>query len=325
MHGRNKKCVTLNLKAPEAREIALGLAVQADAVVENFRPGLMERFGLGPDAIAAVRPGCVLARISGYGQTGPYRMMPAFGMIGEAKGGIRHLTGYPKEITDLPPVRTGVALADSLAGLYAAFGVLAALYERRTHPPGTTEPSGVRIVDVALAESVFSFLDSIVPEYGFSGAVRQPAGSFIPTAAPTNAYRSRDGAWVLIGANSTPLFARLTEVMGHPELAANPDHADNERRVANVAALDAEITAWTENPRGRRDLRPARRGRHPVEQDLRHRRHRRRPAIPGPRGAAPGVRPPVRARHAAPRPGAALRRRRRGGRYLLARPGCRGA
>jgi formyl-CoA transferase len=241
VHGRNKKSVTLNLKAPEAHEIALGLIAQADAVVENFRPGLMEKFGLGPDAIAAARPGCVLARISGYGQTGPDRMMPAFGAIGEAKGGIRHLTGYPPEVSDLPPVRTGVALADSLAGLYAAFGVLAALHQRRDCPPGTP----CRIVDIALTESVFSFLESIVPEYGFSGAVRQPAGSYVPTAAPNNAYRSGDGAWVLIAANSNPLFARLTQVMGRPELAANPDYVDNPARIANVTALDAEITAWT--------------------------------------------------------------------------------
>jgi formyl-CoA transferase len=210
-------------------------------VVENFRPGLMERFGLTPEAIAAARPGCVLARISGYGQTGPDRMQPAFGVIGEARGGLRHLTGYPPEVTDLPPVRTGIALADSLAGLYAAFGVLAALHARRESPPGTP----ARIVDVALTESVFSFLEGIVPEYGFTGAVRQPSGSYIPTAAPTNAYRSRDGAWVLIAANSDPLFARLADAMHRPDLRGNPDYADNPSRVANVVALDAEIAGWT--------------------------------------------------------------------------------
>lgn len=241
VHGRNKKCVTLNLKAPEAREIALGLVARADAVVENFRPGLMEKFGLGPDAIELARPDCVLARISGYGQTGPDKMVPAFGVIGEARGGIRHLTGYPKDVSDLPPVRAGVSFGDSLAGLYAAFGILAALHERRG---GTS--TGLRVIDVALTESVLSFLEGIIPEYGFSGAVRQPAGSQLPTAAPTNAYRSRDGAWVLIAANSGPLFARLAEVMGRPELPENPDYADNPSRVANVAALDAEITAWTE-------------------------------------------------------------------------------
>jgi crotonobetainyl-CoA:carnitine CoA-transferase CaiB-like acyl-CoA transferase len=240
VHGRNKKCVTLNLKAPEAREIALALVARADAVVENFRPGLMERLGLGPEAIAAARPGGVLVRISGYGQTGPDKMVPAFGVIGEAKGGIRHLTGYPREVSDLPPVRTGVSLGDSLAGLYGAFGLLAALYERTARPS-----DALRVIDVALTESVFSFLEGIVPEYGFSGAVRQPAGSHLPTAAPTNAYRSRDGAWVLIAANSGPLFARLAGVMGRPDLLRNPDYADNPSRVANVRALDAEISAWT--------------------------------------------------------------------------------
>ncbi|HSF93805.1 MAG TPA: CaiB/BaiF CoA-transferase family protein [Thermohalobaculum sp.] len=242
VHGRNKKSVTLNLKDPAARDIALALVAKSDAVVENFRPGLMERFGLAPEAMAKARPGCILARISGYGQTGPDRMMPAFGVIGEAKGGIRHLTGYPKDVTDLPPVRTGVALADSLAGLYAAFGVLAALYERRENLPGTP----VRIIDVALTESVFSFLEGIIPEYGFTGAVRQPAGSYIPTAAPTNAYRSREGAWVLIAANSDPLFSRLAVAMERPDLLENPDYADNKARVAHVTALDAEIAAWTE-------------------------------------------------------------------------------
>lgn len=246
VHGRNKKCVTLNLTAPEARDIALGLIARADAVVENFRPGQMEKFGLGPDAIAEARPGCVLARISGYGQTGPDRMMPAFGVIGEAKGGIRHLTGYPPEVSDLPPVRTGVSLGDSLAGLYAAFGLLAALYQRKGQPAqGTAQ--GIRVIDVALTEAVFSFLEGIVPEYGFAGAVRQPSGSHLPTAAPTNAYRAGDGAWVLIAANSGPLFARLAEVMGRPGLVRDPAYADNPMRVANVAALDAEIGAWTES------------------------------------------------------------------------------
>jgi formyl-CoA transferase len=242
VHGRNKKCVTLNLKASEARDLALGLITAADVVVENFRPGLMEKFGLGPSAIETVRPGCILARISGYGQTGPDKMVPAFGVIGEARGGIRHLTGYPKEVTDLPPVRAGVSFGDSLAGLYAAFGILAALHERRG---GTA--TGLRIIDIALTESVLSFLEGIVPEYGFSGAVRQPAGSHLPTAAPTNAYRSQDGAWVLIAANSGPLFTKLAEVMGRADLLANPDYVDNPSRVANVAALDAEITAWTES------------------------------------------------------------------------------
>ena len=243
VHGRNKKCVTLNLKAPDAREIALDLVARSDAVIENFRPGLMEKFGLGPADLAAVKPGCILVRISGFGQTGPRKMDASFGMIGEAIGGIRHLTGYPKEETDLPPVRTGVSLGDTVAGLYGAIGLLGALQEQRMHPPASG--TRARIVDVALTESVLSLLEGVLPEYGTLGLVRQPTGSRILTAAPSNAYLCADDAWVLIGANSPPLFEKLMHLMGRPELIADPRFIDNAARVANVEALDAEITDWT--------------------------------------------------------------------------------
>ena len=243
VHGRNKRCVTLNLKAPGAREIALGLIARADAVVENFRPGLMERFGLGPDDLAQVKPGCVLVRISGFGQSGPRAGEPSFGMIGEAIGGIRHLTGHPPELTDLPPVRTGVSLGDSVAGLYGAIGLLAALWEQRAAPPAPGTPA--RVVDVALTESVLSLLEGMLPEYGALGRVRGPNGARIPTAAPSSAFRCADGAWILIGANSEPLWRRLAELMGRPELADDPRFADNPSRVKNVEALDAEIGKWT--------------------------------------------------------------------------------
>jgi formyl-CoA transferase len=243
VHGRNKRCVTLNLKSPEAREIALGLVARADAVVENFRPGLMERFGLGPDALAAARPGIVLVRISGFGQTGPRAQEPSFGMIGEAIGGIRHLTGHPPEVSDLPSVRTGVSLGDSVAGLYGAIGLLAALWEQRASQPAPGTPA--RIVDVALTESVLSLLEGILPEYGALGRVRGPHGARIPTAAPSSAYACADGAWVVIGGNSQPLFRRLAGLMGRPELADDPRFPDNPSRVRNVDALDAEIGAWT--------------------------------------------------------------------------------
>ncbi|HET7410854.1 MAG TPA: CoA transferase, partial [Paracoccaceae bacterium] len=280
--------VTLNLKSPEAREIALGLVARADAVVENFRPGLMERFGLGPDDLAAVKPGIVLVRISGFGQTGPRAGDPSFGMIGEAIGGIRHLTGYPPEVTDLPPVRTGVSLGDSVAGLYGAIGLLAALWEQRAAQPGPGTPA--RIVDVALTESVLSLLEGILPEYGALGRVRGPHGARIPTAAPSSAYACADSAWVLIGANSQPLFRRLAGLMGRPELAEDPRFLDNPSRVNNVGDLDAEIGAWTaERPadaivadaqyRAREAVRPAP---DPVlERDILH------PA-PVPRFAGPG-------------------------------------
>jgi len=242
-HGRNKKSVTLNLKHAEARPLALGLVARSDAVIENFRPGRMERFGLGPEDLAAVRPGCICVRVSGFGQTGPRAAEPSFGMIGEALGGIRHLTGHPPGTTDLPPVRTGVSLGDSVAGLYGAVGILAALVERRgeSPPPGTP----ARVVDVALTESVLSLLEGILPEYGALGKVRQPAGARLPAAAPSSAYPCADDAFVLIGANSEPLFARLCRLMGRDALIEDPRFVDNPRRVANIDAIDEIIGEWT--------------------------------------------------------------------------------
>jgi crotonobetainyl-CoA:carnitine CoA-transferase CaiB-like acyl-CoA transferase len=242
VHGRNKRCVTLDLKAPGARAIALDLVARSHAVVENFRPGLMEKFGLGPGELAEARPGCILVRISGFGQTGPRRLDPSFGMIGEAVGGIRHLTGHPPEVSDLPSVRTGVSLGDSVAGLYGAIGLLAALHEQRERPPVPGMPA--RIIDVALTESVLSLLEGMLPEYGALGRIRGPNGARIPTAAPSNAYRCADGAWIVIGGNSQPLWERLAALMGKPGLARDPRFADNPSRVQNVEALDAEIGEW---------------------------------------------------------------------------------
>lgn len=243
VHGRNKKSVSLNLKDPAARAVALDLVAKSDAVIENFRPGLMEKFGLGPDDLAAVKPGCVLVRVSGFGQTGPRAMDPSFGMIGEAIGGIRHLTGHPRSETDLPSVRTGVSLGDTVSGLYGAVGLLAAVMERRGVQPKAGTPA--RVVDVALTESVLSLLEGVLPEYGASGKIRQPHGSRIPTAAPSNAYLCNDDAWVVIGGNSTPLFARLATCLGKPEMSDDPRFGDNIGRVAHASELDAEITAWT--------------------------------------------------------------------------------
>ncbi len=242
-HARNKKSVSLNLKAPEARQIALDLVAKSDAVIENFRPGLMEKFGLGPSDLAKVKPGCVMVRVSGYGQTGPRAKEPSFGMIGEALGGIRYLTGYPPEVTDLPPVRTGVSIGDTIAGLYGAIGILAGLFEQRNAAPPAGTPA--RVVDVALTESVLSLLEGILPEYGALGKIRQPAGARLPAAAPSSAYPCADGAFVLIGANSDPLFARLCGLMGREELVSDPRFADNPARVANIDAIDQEICVWT--------------------------------------------------------------------------------
>ena len=238
VHARNKRCISLDLKKPEARAIVLDLVRSCDALVENFRPGQLAKMGLGEAELRAARPDLVIARISGYGQDGPGRDQAAFGVIGEAIGGLRHLTDHKPGTSDLPPVRVGVSIGDSVAGIYAALGVVSALVRR-----GRTGKGGE--IDVALSESVFSLLEGVLPEYGTLGAVRQPSGGGIPTAAPTNAYRSRDGVWMLIAANSDPLFRKLAAVMGRPDLADDPDYAGNQARCANVAALDRIIGAWS--------------------------------------------------------------------------------
>ena len=238
MHGRNKRSVTLDLKAPRAREIVLRLAAQSDVVVENFRPGQLARLGLGPEALRAAKPDLVIAHVSGYGQDGPYRDRAAFGVIAEAMGGLRHLTNVA-DPGDQPPVRVGVSIGDSIAGLYAAFGVMAALWRRdRGGEMGLS-------VDVALTESVLSMMEGMLPEYGALGKVRQPAGSAIATAAPTNAYPTADGGFVLIAANSDPLFARLARLMDRPDLLQDAAYRGNLARVRNVATLDALIADWT--------------------------------------------------------------------------------
>src|SRR5215210_3556029 len=242
VHGRNKRCVTLNLKHPRARELALGLAARSDALVENFRPGQLDKLGLGEAALRAARPDLVIARISGYGQDGPQRDRAAFGVIGEAVGGLRHLTNHPPGTTDLPPVRVGISIGDSVAGIYAAFGVMAALWRRDA--AGRGDGRG-RNLDVALTESIFSLLEGALPEYGTLGTVRQPTGGAIATAAPSNAYRSRDGIWVLIAGNSDPLWRKLAGLMGRPDLAEDPRFVGNQQRVANARELDGLINAWT--------------------------------------------------------------------------------
>ncbi len=242
VHARNKRCITLDLKKPKAREIVLKLAAGCDALVENFRPGQLDRMGLTEAALRAANPGLVIARISGYGQDGPQRDRAAFGVIGEAVGGLRHLTNHPPGTTDLPPVRVGISIGDSVAGIYAAFGIMAALWKRDAQKRGDGRG---RSLDVALTESIFSLLEGALPEYGALGKIKQPTGGGIATAAPTNAYRARDGVWVLIAANSDPLFRKLAAVMSRPELAEDPRFQGNQARCANVVALDAEIGLWT--------------------------------------------------------------------------------
>ncbi|MCV0394920.1 MAG: CoA transferase [Rhizobiaceae bacterium] len=240
-HGRNKRSVTLNLKAPKARDIVLGLVRDCDVVVENFRPGQLERMGLGDEALRQARPDLVIAHISGYGQDGPYRDRAAFGVIGEAIGGLRHLTDHAPGTSDLPPVRVGVSIGDSLAGLYAAFGIVASVWQRDR---GAGDGRG-RTLDVALTEAVLSMMEGMLPEYGALGKIRQPTGSRIPTAAPSSAYPCSDGKWILIAANSDPLFKRLSTLIGWPTLPDDPKFADNRARVDNVAELDSIIATWT--------------------------------------------------------------------------------
>jgi crotonobetainyl-CoA:carnitine CoA-transferase CaiB-like acyl-CoA transferase len=239
IHGRNKRSVTINMRHPDARQLVLDLAATVDVVVENYRPGQLEKWGLAPSDFEAAKPGLVLVRISGYGQTGPEASRSGFGVIGEAKGGMRHLTAYPPEVSDLPPVRAGVALGDDISGFYGAMGALAAVIEQRA-----SGSQDLKVIDVALGESVMTLLEGQLPEYGKLGRVRQPTGSWISSAAPSNAYKSKDGAWVLVAGNSEPLFKALAEIMGAPQLADDPRFSDNQARCENVAELDRLIGDW---------------------------------------------------------------------------------
>ncbi len=239
VHGRNKLSVTLDLKSAEGQARILRLAARADALVENFRPNYLERIGLGPEALHGANPRLVIARISGYGQDGPYRDKPAFGAIGEAMGGLRHLTANPGQ-TAYPPPRCGVSISDDLAGMYAAMALVSACWAIKGDPAARG-----RIIDVDLVSSVFSLMEGMLPEYGLFGQVRQPAGAAIPTAAPTNTYPCADGKWLAIAGNSDLIFRRLMAAIGRPALAEDPRFATNGLRCDNMAVLDDAIAAWT--------------------------------------------------------------------------------
>jgi formyl-CoA transferase len=233
--SRNKRSVTLDLRDPEGQAIARRLAAEADVVIENFRPGALEGWGLGWDTLHELNPKLVMLRVSGYGQTGPYRDLPGFGVIGEAMGGLRHLSGEPGRT----PVRVGVSIGDSLAALHGVIGILLALRHR------DQQGGDGQMIDVALYESVFNMMESLLPEYSVSGTVRQAAGSSLPGIAPSNAYRCSDGKFALIAGNGDSIFRRLMEVIERPDLAADPELAQNDGRVANVERLDAAIGEWT--------------------------------------------------------------------------------
>ena len=232
--SRNKRSIALDLRAAEGQQIARQLITEADVLIENFRPGTLEAWGMGWDDLRALNPGLVMLRISGYGQTGPYRDLPGFGAIGEAMGGLRHLTGEPGRV----PVRVGVSIGDTLAALHGTIGVLTALYHRKVN-------GGVgQVIDVALNEAVFNVMESLIPEYSAFGAVREAAGSALPGIAPSNAYRCSDG-YVLVAGNGDSIFKRLMAVIGRDDLGTAPDLGNNAGRVARVAEIDAAIEHWT--------------------------------------------------------------------------------
>ena len=234
VQARNKKSITANLKHPEGLAVVRRLAQQADIVVENFRPGVLDKLGLGWDALSAANPGLVMVRLSGFGQTGPYRERPGFGAIGESMGGLRYITGFP----DRPPVRTGISIGDSIAALWAAIGALMALRHREVNG------GAGQVVDVALYEAVFAMMESMVPEFDVFGFVRERTGNIMPGITPSNTHTTRDGRHIIIGGNGDAIFRRLMLAVGRPELADDPQLASNAGRDARAAELYAAIDAW---------------------------------------------------------------------------------
>ena len=235
VQSRNKRSIALDLRSANGQDIAKQLIAQADVLIENFRPGTLEGWGMDYETLAKDNPGLIMLRISGYGQTGPYRDQPGFGVIGEAMGGLRHLTGEPGRV----PVRCGISIGDTLAALHGTIGVLTALYHRKVNG------GKGQVIDVALTEAVLNVMESLIPEYSAFGEVREPAGSALPGIAPSNAYPCSDGV-VLIAGNGDSIFKRLMATMGRPDLAQDPELADNAGRVKRVAEIDAAIGQWTQ-------------------------------------------------------------------------------
>ena len=240
VQSRNKRSVALDLKTPEAQAIVRQLALDADVLIENFRPGAMEGWSLGPDELLKLNPRLIMLRISGYGQTGPYRDRPGFGVVAEAMGGLRHLTAEPGRV----PVRVGVSIGDTLAALHGVIGILMALHHRNQSGAG-------QVIDVALYEAVFNCMESLLPEHAAFGAVRGPAGSALPGIAPSNAYRCKDeeatsvGAYVLIAGNGDSIYKRLMHVIDRDDLGTDPTLTDNAGRVLRVDEIDHAIGVWT--------------------------------------------------------------------------------
>ena len=233
--GRNKKSVTLDLKSDRGRELAGQLIDTADVVVENFRPGLMEKWGLGPEQVKVRNPGLVYARISGYGQTGPYASKPGYASVTEGFGGFRYINGEPGQA----PVRPNISMGDTLAAIHAALGIALALIQRAK--PGSGEG---QVIDVALYESVFNLMEGLVPEFDGAGAIREPSGTTVTGIVPTNTYRCDDGKFVVIGGNGDSIFKRLMQAAGRSDMAENPEMADNAGRVVHEAEIDEALSGW---------------------------------------------------------------------------------
>ncbi len=234
VQSRNKRSLALDLKQPEAQDIVRKLACESDVLIENFRPGAMEGWGLGPDVLQALNPRLIMLRISGYGQTGPYRDRPGFGVVAEAMGGLRHLTAEPGQV----PVRVGVSIGDTLASLHGVIGILMALHHRHTAGTG-------QVIDVALYEAVFNCMESLLPEHSAFGAVRGPGGSALPGIAPSNAYLCSDGGYALIAGNGDSIYKRLMKTIDRQDLGTDPALKDNAGRVVRVAEIDHAIGQWT--------------------------------------------------------------------------------
>ena len=235
VQSRNKRSLSLDLKQAEAQEIVRTLIKEADVLIENFRPGTLEGWGLDPEKLLELNPKLIVLRISGYGQTGPYRDKPGFGVVAEAMGGLRHLTAEPGRV----PVRVGVSIGDTLASLHGVIGILLALQERHQSGKG-------QVIDVALYEAVFNCMESLIPEYSAFGEVRQAGGSALPGIAPSNAYLCADGGYVLVAGNGDSIFKRLMNLIGRADLANDLALENNDGRVARVAELDQAIGVWAQ-------------------------------------------------------------------------------
>lgn len=234
--ARNKKSITIDLRTPEGQALVKRIVPHVDMVLENFRPGTLEEWGLGWEDLSALNPGLIMIRVSGFGQTGPYRDKAGFGSIGEAMGGIRAITGFP----DRPPTRIGISIGDSLAATFAALGALVALHQRQRNGQG-------QVVDIGIYEGVLALMESMIPEYQLTGHIRERTGNVLPNVAPSNIYPTADGGWFVIGANADTIFARLAQAMGQPELARDPRFATHQARGENQTELDDLIAAWTIN------------------------------------------------------------------------------